>query len=85
MQNNQHGKHTNAHTKPNLIRYFQLILGKIQDISKVACGDTHTENGNTWSLLINLFNKSTSDRIQQISEVVFKFAHKGQKHVFLSR
>ena len=65
--------------------YFPIDIRQDKGISKVVFDHTHIENGNTWSLLIKIFNKSTSDRIQEISEVVFNFAHKGRRHVFLSR
>ena len=46
---------------------------KTQDISRVILNNTHTENGNTWSHLMKILNKLTSDRMQEISDIIFNW------------
>ena len=44
---------------------------KTQNISRVANDNKHTENGNMWSHLMKILNKSTLDRMQEISDIIF--------------
>ena len=47
------------------------MSGNIQDILRVVLDNTHTKKGNTWSHLMKILNKVTSDQMQEISDVVF--------------